>query len=100
MKIPKSIKVGKKKYSVHQVKHMDKKGIMGAVNYNASCIFLATHSNVRGVRFKKEEIADTFWHELTHAILKDMGSKLEADEKFVSGFSDRLTKTILSARFK
>lgn len=99
MKIPKSIKVGKKKYSVHQVKHMDKRGIMGAVNYNASCIFLATHSNVRGVRFKKEEIADTFWHELTHAILKDMGSKLEADEKFVSGFSDRLTKAILSARF-
>lgn len=99
MKIPKSIRVGKKKYSVHQVKHMDKKGIMGAVNYNASCIFLATHSNVRGVRFKKEEIADTFWHELTHAILKDMGSKLEADEKFVSGFSDRLTKAILSARF-
>lgn len=99
MKIPKSIRVGKKKYSVHQVKHMDKKGIMGAVNYNASCILLATHSNVRGVRFKKEEMADTFWHELTHAILKDMGSKLESDEKFVSGFSDRLTKAILSARF-
>lgn len=99
MKIPKSIKVGKKKYSVHQVKHMDKRGIMGAVNYDAGCIFVATHSNVRGTRFKKEEVADTFWHELTHAILKDMGSKLESDEKFVSGFSDRLTKAILSARF-
>lgn len=99
MKIPTSIRVGKKKYSVHQVKHMDKKGIMGAINYNANCIFLATHSNLRGVRFKKEEMADTFWHELTHAILKDMNSKLEGNEKFVTAFSERLTKAILSARF-
>ena len=99
MKVPTKIKIGKKNYNVHQVKHMDKKGIMGAVNYNAGYIFLATHSNVRGVRFKKEEIADTFWHEMTHAILKDMGSKLESDEKFVTAFSERLTNAILSARF-
>ena len=99
MKIPKSIKIGKKKYSVHQVKHMDKKGIMGAISYPGKKIFIATHSNIRGVRFKREEIADTFWHELTHAILKDMGSNLERNEKFVSAFSERLTKAIISARF-
>ena len=99
MKIPTKIKIGKKNYDVYKVKHMDKKGIMGAVNYNAGCIFLATHSNVRGVRFKKEEIADTFWHEMTHAILKDMGSKLESNEKFVTAFSQRLTNAIISARF-
>ena len=99
MKIPRTIKVGKTEYTIYKVKKMDKKGIMGAVNYDNKWIFLATHSNVRGVRFKKEEIADTFWHEMTHAILKDMGSKLESDENFVTAFSERLTNAILSARF-
>ena len=99
MKIPTRMKIGKKNYTVYKVKHMDEKGIMGAVNYDAGAIFLATHSNVRGVRFKREEVADTFWHETTHAILKDMGSKLEADEKFVTAFSERLTQAIISARF-
>ena len=99
MKLPKTIKVGRKKYCVQRVKYMDKKGIMGSTNYDAGAIFVATHSNVRNVRFKKEEISDTFWHELTHAILKDMGSKLEANEKFVTNFAHRLNNAILSARF-
>lgn len=99
MKIPTSIKVGKKNYEVNQVKHLHQKGAMGGTWYKEKVIEVATHSNVRGVRFKREEIYDTFWHELTHAILEDMGSKLEADEKFVTAFSERLTKAILSARF-
>lgn len=78
---------------------MQKQGVVGGTWYKEKLIEVATHSNVRGVRFKKEDVYDTFWHELTHAILKDMGSKLEADEKFVTAFSERLTNAILSARF-
>lgn len=99
MKIPKRIKVGKKWYAVNTVKYLDRKGMVGKTDYQAETIEVATHSNTRGVRFKKEEISDTFWHELTHAILKDMGSRLEADEKFVTAFSERLNNAILSARF-
>ena len=99
MKIPKTITVGTTKYSVSQIKQMQRKGTMGHVDYNKHTITVATHSNVRGVRFKQEEMTDTFWHELTHAILKDMGSKLEANEKFVTAFSERLNKAVLSARF-
>ena len=99
MKIPTSIKVGRNKYSVKQVKHMHKKGMVGGTWYKNLVIEVATHSNTRGVRFKREEVYDTFWHELTHAILKDMGSKLEADEEFVTAFSERLTQAIISARF-
>lgn len=99
MKIPKRLRVGRKWYSVQSIKHMDKKGIMGCTNYNAGAIVIATHSNVRNVRFKREEISDTFWHELTHAILKDMGSKLESNETFVTNFAHRLNNAILSARF-
>lgn len=99
MKIPKTITIGDTEYSVQQIKHMRRKGTMGRVDYNKNTITVATHSNVRGVRFKHEEQCDTFWHELTHAILKDMDSELEADEQFVTAFSERLNKAILSARF-
>ena len=99
MIIPTEITVGQTKYKVNKVKHMHRKGMVGATHYNHKVIEVATHSNTRGVRFKKEEISDTFWHELTHAILKDMGSKLEANEKFVTAFSERLNNAILSARF-
>ena len=99
MKIPKTITVGDTEYSVQQIKQMRRKGTMGNVDYNKSTITVATHSNLRGVRFKSEEVSDTFWHELTHAILKDMRSDLEANEKFVTAFSERLNKAILSARF-
>jgi len=44
-------------------------------------------------------MSDTFWHEVTHAILHDMGSKLYNNEKFVNGFSDRLNKVVLTAKF-
>jgi 23S rRNA maturation-related 3'-5' exoribonuclease YhaM len=36
---------------------------------------------------------------LTHAILHDMGSKLEANEVFVTEFSKRLNNAIHSAKF-
>jgi len=97
--IPTKVKVGKTWYNVNTFKHMHTKGAMGGVWYKDAVIEIATHSNIRNVRFKREEIYDTFWHELTHAILKDMGSPLESDEKFVTAFSQRLNKAILSARF-
>lgn len=100
MKIPKKVKVGNKWYAVNRVKHMNVKGMMGGTWYKDAVIEIATHSNVRGVRFKQEDNYNTFWHELTHAILKDMGSKLEGDEEFVEAFADRLTDAIISARFK
>lgn len=45
-------------------------------------------------------IAETFWHEVTHAILSDMHHPLWNDEQFVTAFSKRLTQVIYSARFK
>lgn len=39
-----------------------------------------------------------FWHEVTHAILHDMGQAWRG-EAFVEGFSKRLTECIMTARF-
>jgi rRNA maturation endonuclease Nob1 len=98
--IPKKVKVGNTWYEVKEMPTTSRRGIMGTTDYNTKTIEVATHSNVRNVRYKREDVYDTFWHELTHAILKDMGSNLEADEKFVTAFSERLTQAIISARFK
>ena len=99
MKIPKEIKVGWDWYKVESPKHIDRKAACGSVNYSRRVIEVATHCNIVDVRYRKDQRAETFWHELTHAILEDMGSHLEGDEDFVESFSSRLSRAINSARF-
>ena len=100
MRIPKRLKVGKRWYKVDVIDKMWVKGTMGNTDYDTGRIAVATRSTLTNQRYKEEDVYDTFWHELTHAILKDMGSKLEANEKFVCAFSSRLNNAIFSARFK
>jgi hypothetical protein len=45
-------------------------------------------------------LEETFWHELTHAILHSMGEhELNNRERFVEEFSLRLARAIRTARF-
>ena len=99
MKIPRRITVGKKKYDVVVCDRGPVKGAMGGVSYDDKLITVGTRSWYSNKRFKQETVTDTFWHEVTHAILQDMGHKLEADEKFVTSFANRLTKVITKAEF-
>jgi hypothetical protein len=49
-------------------------------------------SNVTGKQFDADRVQENFWHEITHAILHDMGEdKLNNNEKFVVEFSKRLS---------
>ena len=48
--------------------------------------------------FKPAKVSDTFWHELTHAILHDMDHPLRKSERFMSGFAERLNRAVNSAR--
>lgn len=99
MRIPSQVKVGKQRYKIKQVKYSPKPGTMGAVSYDRSVIYVARWSE-GGRRYTRKEMYDTFWHELTHAILKDMGSQLEGSENFVTKFANRLTTAITTARFE
>lgn len=100
MRIPKKVKVGRTNYRIHKVTKMDKVGAMGEIDYDTKEITIASRSSRKLHRkFSKEEIADTFWHEITHAILKDMNSKLHANESFVTKFANRLTTVISTAKF-
>ena len=99
MKIPTRVKIGKNWIKVDTFKYLLVPDAMGAHCGALKYIQIATHSPRRRVRYRKEDIANTFWHELTHAILHDMKHKLETDEKFVTAFADRLTQAVNSARF-
>jgi predicted SprT family Zn-dependent metalloprotease len=99
MELPKKIKVGDRWYSVEIVETMERRAHMGYVYYGTGAIEIAKKSNVTNKRYSNEEVSDTFWHELTHAILYDMGSNLYSNEKFVTRFANRLSKAINTARF-
>ena len=100
MIIPTHITVGKHKYSIHMLKQMPRKGIMGTVYYNIGTIQLATHNNTTNARYSPSRLQETFWHEVTHAILHDMDHHLYTNERFVTDFSSRLSKAIRSAKFE
>ncbi len=100
MLIPKKIKVGPKWYDVEMLDTMPKKGTMGRAHFASQLIQIGLRSNRTGRTFKPAEISDTFWHELTHAILHDMEHPLCRNERFVSGFSERLNRAVNSARLQ
>lgn len=100
MQLPKSLKVGEHRYKVVSVDQAPRKGAMGEVDVKTKTITLGQRSWLSGKAFKTEQMDDTFWHELTHAILYEMNKhRLWRDEHFVSQFATLLTKAINSAKF-
>ena len=97
---PRRMRVGKKLYSVEVVEAMLEKKSVGRVDYEAQCIQIATRNPFTNKQMAGAELRDTFWHELVHAILYDMGrDNLNRDESFVTGFAARLSQAIDSAKF-
>ena len=97
--LPKKIKVGDNWYSVDVAESMRDRLFMGEVHYGKRTITLARKS-YHGIPLKLSALHETFWHELTHAILESMDrADLDNDESFVEEFSNRLAKAIQSARF-
>jgi hypothetical protein len=100
MQLPTTIKVGKTRYPVVQPFCLLPPDCAGSVTYGQT-IRVAHKMRVGGriTARSERQRSETFWHELTHAILHDMGSKLEANEQFVTEFSKRLNNAIHSAKF-
>ncbi len=100
MKIPKQVTIGKTKIKIDQPESLrvNKQACRGCFDRADNSIDVAK-KDVRGYAFSKSERSETFWHELTHAILHDMDNSLSYNEKFVTAFSQRLDQAIRSARF-
>lgn len=98
MKIPKQLRVGSKLYKVLRVRNIPRRFLRGLAEFQEKRIQIAKRSS-SGRQFTQAEQEETFWHELTHAILEDMNHKLYSNEPFVERFSKRLTRAIRTARF-
>lgn len=96
MQIPKKLKVGKHWYTV-RVGPTNHKYRYGQVEYIPLTIDI--YNKRAGKPVPAAQMRETLWHELTHAILYDMGNYNCYNEKFVTDFSKRLSKAIDSAEF-
>ena len=101
MKIPKQVTIGNTPHLVCTKKQLmvGKTLCRGTFNEETHTITIAQGNTERGYIYNADERANTFWHELTHAILYDMSDKLTYDERFVTEFSNRLHQAITTARF-
>ena len=101
MKIPKEVTIGQTPHLVRTKKSVvvGNKVCHGCFDEDTRTIEIAQMNPLRGYIYEADERANTFWHELTHAILYDMGCKLTHNEKFVTSFADRLDQAIKTARF-
>lgn len=77
--------LGAREYKVEIVEHIDDTGL-GRTYSPRGLILIAANCN--GKELPKDSIEQTLYHEVTHAILDELGyNKLSSDEKFVQGFS-------------
>ncbi len=99
--IPRRIRIGKKQYSIDVVETLLNRGDMARVFYDKNKIEIGKRSARTGRKYSRNEMHDSFWHELVHAILYDMDEHvLNGNERFVTEFAKRLAKAIDSARFE
>ena len=98
MMIPYSFRLGRMKYSVHTPTLMPS-GCLGEVHYAAAVMKIAWVGR-KGVARTPTQRGETFWHEVTHAILHDMENPLWKNEKFVTEFSKRLDQVIRTAKLQ
>lgn len=89
--LPKKIKIGDKWFAVEPKEHVSD-GAMGRIRYSEKRIEVSTS-------FPPAEVRNTFWHEVVHGILNDMGSSLCDNERFVTSFANKLSDAIDSAKF-
>lgn len=101
-KVPTKFQIGSSDYSVIFEPSIDDSDLGGPVlgyqHYFKEKIVLALSYDSDALT--EREIYKTFYHELTHAILSEMGEKeLNDDERFVEGFSRLLVQFELSKKF-
>jgi hypothetical protein len=101
LQLPKAIRVGSKRYAIITQPHVldsRHRALFGDINYNTSTIRVSMRHPKTLKPMTKRQQSYTFWHEMTHAILKDMHHSLEANEEFVDAFAIRLNDAIHNAK--
>ncbi len=94
MKIPKEFKLAGKKIKVEFVDDLkNEEDAIGAAVYRRNIIRIQTPSETTPI--PKESVEQTFFHELVHFILHEIGEdELRDNERFVTSFSGLLHQAI------
>lgn len=94
--VPTAVRIGPHKYKINLTR--TPAGRLGDVCYQSLTIRINPQVGER--KRSPAEMTETFWHEVTHAILYDMKNPLFKDESFVEGFSKRLNVAVNTAEFR
>lgn len=98
-KIPKSLTVGGQDIEVKQVEICEESDL-GNIILGQGEIQIANNVS-RNIPQSETSKLNTFYHELTHAILRTMGEyELNSNEKFVCTFSGFLTEAVRSFKYE
>lgn len=98
-RIPKSFTVGGQDIEVKHVEICEDSGL-GNIILGQGEIQIADNVS-RNIPQSETSKLNTFYHELTHAILRTMGEyELNSNEKFVCSFSGFLTEAVRSFKYK
>lgn len=97
-KIPKDYQVGGQRIEVRNVERCDD-NCVGQCCLAGGYIEIADRFGKDGTQSEDSKV-NTFYHELTHSILRTMGEiELNDNEKFVCSFSSLLTEAMKDAYF-
>lgn len=96
MTIPKSVKIGDKRYTVC-VGKTPSNYTLGEIKYISQTINVYTKTKMRKIPKSEQQVV--FWHEVVHGILEEIKPKLNNDERFVQDFAEHLVGVFKSARF-
>lgn len=97
--IPTSIRIGKTHYRVEFPDHMPNPIVTGNIAFGSRTIKVASRTGKPLRKRTSKAMTTTFWHEVVHGILYDMGSRKNSDEVFVDGIAKRIVQVIHSAKF-
>jgi hypothetical protein len=90
----KRIKIGNTSYKIAFVEKHPMPRSAASINYDLNEIIVATHNNQTGKPFSDKYVFDSYVHELTHAILREMGHQQYRDEGFVRPFASHLARAL------
>jgi hypothetical protein len=97
-RIPKSFTVGGQDIEVKHVEFCED-SCLGNIILSQGEIQIAKYVT-RGIEHSETSKLNTFYHELTHAILRTMGEyELNNNEQFVCSFSGFLTEAVRSFKY-
>lgn len=84
------LKIGKTTYSVSWPDTLEPPLTRGRIDYTAKTIQVAQRAGQPRRRREVRGVQHTFWHEVVHGILYDMGSRKYRDEAFVDELAKRI----------